>query len=86
MSGAVNVCIVTLVGLILNVRGLYRYTAGLLFRSLVDLIESYECACALFVMQGLCDSSRKRGLAVVNVTDGADVTVCLCPFKLLFAH
>jgi hypothetical protein len=37
-------------------------------------------------MQGLGDSGGKSSLAMVYVTDGADVTVCLGAFKLLFAH
>ena len=44
VAGAVNVCIVSLFGLILDVSGGDCYTTGLLFRSLVDLIESNSLA------------------------------------------
>jgi len=42
MAGAVNVSIVSLLGLILNVSGRDRDTTLSLLRSLIDLIESLE--------------------------------------------
>ena len=76
MAGAVNVSVVTLLSLILNVSGVDCDTTLSLLRSLIDLIVSFELSSAL-KGQPLCDSCSSSGLAVVNVTDGADVYVGL---------
>jgi hypothetical protein len=66
--------------------GVDRYTSGLLFGSLVDLIVGLDLDLIVGQGQNLGDSSRQCGLTVVNVTDGTDIYVRLCSFKLLFCH
>jgi hypothetical protein len=62
-----------------------RDAALLLFGSLVDLIVTDEAAHAL--QRGhLGDGGGEGGLAVVDVTDGADVDVRLVPLKLGLSH
>jgi hypothetical protein len=86
VSGAVNVSVVSGGSLILNVCGVDRYTSGLLFGSLVDLIVGLDLDLIVGHSQNLGDSSRQCGLTVVNVTDGTDIYVRLCSFKLLLCH
>ncbi len=74
MSGAVDVCIVSLCSLILDVRRVDGDTTLFLFGSLVDLIESNSLA-ALADSENAGDCSGQSGFAVVNVADGADVAV-----------
>ncbi|SLN77657.1 hypothetical protein ROG8370_03975 [Roseovarius gaetbuli] len=69
VAGAVDVRIVTALGLIFNVGGRNRDPACLFFRRAVDLIIGFEIA------EVFRDRSRQRRLAVVNVTNGADVYV-----------
>ena len=85
VARAVNVSIVTLLGLILNVSGVDGDTTLLLFGSLIDCIISLELGLAL-QGQPLGDSSGQSGLAVVNVADGADVNMGLGSFKFLLSH
>src|SRR5579859_1862054 len=85
VAGAVDVGIVTVVGLILDVGGRDGDAAGLLFGGLVDLVVSGERGTAL-LRQDLGDSRGQRGLAMVDVTDGADVAVRLVPLKFSLSH
>ena len=85
MPRAVDVGVVAVVGLVLDVRGVDRDAALTLFRRLVDLIESHGLAAAL-LREHLRDRGSERGLAVVDVTDGADVDVRLSPLELLLCH
>ena len=86
MARAVNVSIVTSVGLILNVSGVDRDTTSTLLRSLIDVGVVHEL-CVALQCQVLGDSSGQSGLAVVNVTDGADVNMRLRTVELcLFSH
>ena len=73
MARAVNVSIVTSVGLILNVSGVDRDTTSALLGSLIDVGIVHEL-CVALQSQVLGDSSGQSGLAVVNVTDGAMLT------------
>jgi hypothetical protein len=72
--------------LILNVCGIDRDTSGLLFGRVIDLIVSFNRDLIVSHSQNFGDSSRQCGLTVVNVTDGTDIYVRLCSFKLLFCH
>src|SRR6201999_1660587 len=72
-------------GLILDVGGRDRDAASLLFRRLVDLVVRRE-RCTAGFGQDLGDRCRQRGLAMVDVTDGADVAVRFITFKLCFGH
>ena len=85
MAGAVHVRVVTLLGLILDVRGVDRDAAGLLFGGLVDLVIAH-CLCAADLRQRHGDRCGQGGLAVVNVTDRADVYMRLRALKLCLCH
>ena len=82
VARAVNVGIVTVVGLILHVSGVDGDAALSLLGGLVDAGVILELSLAL-QSQVLGDGSGQGGLAVVNVTDGADVDMGLGSFKLL---
>ena len=86
MARAVNVGVVTLLGVVLNVSGVDRDTTSLLLGSLVDAGVIHKVGVAL-QSQSLGDGSGQSGLAVVNVTDGANVDVLQRAVKFfLFSH
>lgn len=84
MTGAVNVGVVTNSGIVFNVRGVDGDTAGLFFRRVVDLIESTS-GTTPGVGADLGQCSGQSGLAMVNVTDGADVDVRFVTFEFSLA-
>ena len=87
VPGAVDVRVVALLGLVLDVRDGDRDAALTLFRRLVDLVERRRLVeVRVLVVQNLGDGRRQRGLAVVDVTDGADVDVRLGPLELRLRH
>ena len=75
----------TVVGLILDVRSVDGDTTLALFRSLIDgrVVGVLGIAEESKV---LGDSSSQRGLAMVDVADGADVDMGLILNKMLFCH
>ena len=85
VAGAVDVRVVAVLGLVLDVSGRDRDAARLLFRRLVDLVVRRERRAAR-LCENLRDRRRQRRLAMVDVTDGADVAVGLITFKLRFGH
>ena len=85
VAGAVDVGVVALVGLVLDVRGVDRDAARLLFRSSVDRGVVLVLRLAR-LGQDLGDRCSQRRLAVVDVTDRPNVAMRLCPRKLLFGH
>ena len=85
VARAVDVGVVAVVGLVFDVSGRDRDAARLLFRRLVDLVVRRERRAAGF-RQHLGDRRGQRRLAVVDVTDGADVAVRLVSFKFCFGH
>ena len=82
---AVNVRIVTLVRFVFNVRRVDRDAASAFFRRLVDVRVVNKLRVAL-LRQNFRDRSRQRRLAMVNVTNRADIAMRLRSFKLLFCH
>ena len=87
VPGAVDVRVVALLGLVLDVRDRDRDAALTLLGSLVDLVERRRLVeVRVLVVQDLRDGRRQRGLAVVDVTDGADVDVRLGPLELRLRH
>ena len=82
VARAVNVSIVTLVGLILHVGGVDGDAALALLGSLVDAGVVLILSLAL-QSQILGDGGGQGGLAVVNVADGADVDMGLGTLELL---
>src|SRR6202011_2449023 len=74
VTGAVDVRVVTLLGLVLDVGGGDGDAARLLLGSVVDRVEGAELRPAL-LGEHLGDRRGERGLAVVDVADGAHVDV-----------
>ena len=85
VARAVNVSVVTGIGLILHVGGVDGNAALALLGSLVDAGVVGVVSLAL-ESQELGDGGGQSGLAVVNVADGADVDMGLASFKLLLGH
>ena len=85
VAGAVDVRVVALGRLVFDVRGRDRDAARLLFRRLVDLVIGGEGRAAGF-RQNLGDRGRQRRLAVVDVTDRADIAMRLVAVEFLFGH
>jgi len=86
MTGAGHVSIVTVSGLILNVSGINGNTSFLFLGCGVDGIISLELDGGVCHRQNLGDSSGKRGLTMVNVTDCANVNMWLVTFKFCLSH
>ena len=88
VPGAVDVRVVTRLGLVLDVRDRDRDTPLPLLGRLVDLVErlGVRVERRVLVVQHLGDRSGQRGLAMVDVTDGADVAVRLGALELLLGH
>ena len=87
VAGGVDVCVVTRLGLVLDVGNVNRNATLTLFRSVVDVFERGELVqFRVLVVQNLGDCCGKRGLAVVNVTDGTDVDVRLAALELGLRH
>ena len=85
VARAVDVRVVAVGRLVLDVRGVDRDAARLFFRRRVDLVVRLGFAAEL-LGQHRRDRRRQRGLAVVDVTDRADVDVRLGPFEFAFCH
>jgi hypothetical protein len=75
----------TIVRLILNMCRRYGYTALLLLRSFVYLIERYKIRHPLQA-HVLCYRSRQGRLAVIYMPDRAHIYMRLGPLKLLLRH
>jgi hypothetical protein len=88
VTRAVDVRVVASLGLVLDVCDRDRDAALALFGSLVDLVErlSIRVDRRVLVVQHSGDCSSQRRLAVVDVTNGADVDVRLSPLELRLPH
>ncbi|GAA5626790.1 hypothetical protein Brsp05_02067 [Brucella sp. NBRC 12953] len=80
VAWAVDVCVVTVCSFIFNVSRRNGDTASAFFWCSIDLVVCLEFT------EELGDRCRQRGLAMVNVTNGADVYVGLITFKLALCH
>ena len=85
VARAVNVSIVTVFRFVLNVRRVDRDAASAFFRRRVDLVVGLGFA-AVLLGENRRDSSRERRLAVVDVTNRADVDVRLLALKMFLCH
>jgi hypothetical protein len=86
VAGAVDVRVVTVVGLVLDVGDRDRDAARLLFRRLVDLVERRGRRIRVPVREHARDRRGQRGLPMVDVADGADIQVRLRPLELRLRH
>jgi hypothetical protein len=85
VAGAIDVRVVTVSRLVLDVRGVDRDAAGLFFRRGVDVGVRHSLRAAL-LGQNHRDGCCERRLAVVDVTNRADIAVRLVPLKLFLGH
>src|SRR5690625_941539 len=87
VTGGVDVCIVALLGLVLNVRGGDGDTTLARCRSAVHLVERAVLGqVGVLVSENLGDRRRQGGLPVVDVSDGSDVYVRFSPLELGLSH
>ena len=85
VARAVDVGVVALGALVLDVGGRDGDAARALFRGVVDLVVGSDLAAKLG-RQHLGQGRGQRGLAVVDVADGADVQVRFGAFEFFFGH
>ena len=91
VAGAIDVRVVPLVGRIFHVarrdgQNLGRIAPALAFRGLRDLVVGHEALRPALVGRHLGQRRRQRRLAMVDVTDRADVAVRLLAIEFLFGH
>ncbi len=85
VARAINVGVVTVGSFVFDVGGVDRDAARLFFRRRIDLVVCLGGTAELGG-QHRGDRCRQRGLAVVNVTNRANVDVGLGPFKFFLGH
>src|SRR5262245_58700668 len=85
VTGAIDVGVVAFVALVFDVCGRDRNAALFFFGSGVDRIIGTRLGHAL-LREHAGDRRGERGLAVVDVTDSADVHVRLVAFELVLSH
>ena len=83
---AVDVGVVAVLRLVLDVRGVDRDAALALLGSVVDRREVADGGVRALLGEHLRDRCRQGRLAVVDVTDGADVEMRLGALELLLGH
>ena len=87
VARAVDVSVVTLLGLVLDVGDVDGDTAGGLFRSGIDLVEVVlRVDIRELLVQHLGDGGSQGSLTVVDVADGTDVNVRLSTLVLFLCH
>jgi hypothetical protein len=86
VARAVDVGVMPVLRLVLDVRGGDRDPALLLLGRVVDLLEALHLAAATGLGENLRDSRCQGRLAVVDVTDRADVDMRLIALELLLRH
>ena len=86
VPGAVDVRVMAVVRLVLDVRGRDRDPALALLGRVVDRVEVADSGVRALLGEHLRDRRRQRRLAVVDVTNGADVHMRLIALELLLGH
>jgi hypothetical protein len=86
VTGAVDVGVMAVLGLVLDVRGRDRDAALALLGGVVDRVERPDLAAAELLGEDLGDGGGEGRLAVIDVADRADVHMWLRPVELLFRH
>ncbi len=85
MARAIDVRVVARAALVFDVGSRYGDPALTLFRCFVDIREVDRSA-AMLASHHLGDRGGQRGLAMIDVTDGADVAVRLVPLEFFLGH
>ncbi len=85
VTRAVDVAVMPGVGFVLDVGSVDGDASGLLFGSGIDLIITHSGGETL-LGEGQGDGSGEGGLAVIDVTDGADVDIRLGTVEFLLSH
>jgi hypothetical protein len=83
---AIDVRVVAVLGLVLDVRGVDRDAALPLLGRVVDRVEVAHRGVRALLGEHLRDRSGQRRLAVVDVTDRADIEMRLAALELLLGH
>ena len=83
---AVNVCVMSVLGLILNVCGGDGDTTLSLFRSLVDVLEIGSGVARNSCSQNFGNCCGQSGFTMVYVTDGTNITMWFSSLELSFCH
>src|SRR5204862_5348255 len=86
VAGAIDVGIVPVGGFVLDVSDGDRDTAGLLFRRVIDGVETAEFDFGVVLCEHFGDGRGQGGLAVVDVADRADIHVRLAAVKFFLCH
>src|SRR6266404_5990473 len=86
VARAIDVRVMAVAGLILDVGYGNRNTAFALFRRVVDRIKRPERVARIVLRQHLRDRRGQRRLAVIDVSDRADIYVRFAAVEFLFAH
>src|SRR5439155_12872657 len=86
VTGAVDVRVVTVLRLVLDVRRVDRDAALALLGSVVDLLEALHGSAAGLLGENLGNRRSQGCLAMVAVTDGADIEMRLRALELLLSH
>ncbi len=85
VTRAVHVRVVTVLRLVLHMGRVDRDAAQLLLRRVVDRREVAGLRVAALLREDLCDRSRQRRLAVIDMTDRSDIDVRLVRSNFCFA-
>ena len=86
MAWAVDMSIMSLLGLILDMSGRNRDTTLSFLRSLIDLIECLECIARDPLCKDSRDCSGQGCFTMVDMSDGTNVYMRLASVKLLLCH
>ena len=86
MAGAVNVCIMSFICLILNMSSRDGNTSFSLLWSLVDILEISSNVSCNSLSKYLCNSCCKCCLTMVYMTNGSNITMLFVSLKLSFSH
>ena len=86
MSWAVNVCIVSVICLVLNVCGRNCNTTLSLFWSLINILKISSFVSGYSLSQYLCDSSGESCLTMIDMTNRTNVTMRFTSYILFLSH
>jgi len=86
MAWAVNVCVMSLLCLILYVSSRNCDTTLSLFWSLINILKVLSLVTSNSSSKNLCDCCSKCCFTMIYVTDGTNVTMGFGSLKLFFSH